>query len=1454
MGRPRPLPQGDAPVPGTRLTEHDSVHPSPRPRTRSTVGFLALVSYVPLLLTAPGQVGADTKQYLYLDPDRLLGRAASMWDPNIGMGTVTHQNIGYLFPMGPWYWAFEHLGVPDWVAQRLWLGTIMLAAGTGVLFLLRTLGVRGKGAAVAALAYALTPYTLDFAARLSVLLLPWAGLPWMIALTARALRRGGWRDPALFALVVLAIGGVNATALLYAGLGPVLWVPFAVWVLREVTVRQALATVARIGVLTVLTSLWWVAGLSLQAGYGLDVLRYTETVETVALTSLVSEVLRGLGYWFFYGRDKLGPWIEPGFYYTQYVWLIVASFTVPAFAFAAAALTRWRHRAYFIALVVLGTTIAVGAYPFEDPSPLGGGLKAAATGSTVGLAMRSTGRAVPLVALGLAVLLGAGIAALERRRTGWATVAASLVAGLVVTAMAPLWAGKIVAHNLRRPEEVPSYWQAATAWLDARGDGTRVLELPGSDFASYRWGNTVDPITPGLIDRPYVARELIPYGSPPSADLLAALDRRLQEGVLEPEAIAPIAHLLGVGDVVLRNDLQFERYNLARPRPTHQLLTPTPPGLDEPVGFGPPLRNTPEQFPMIDEIALALPAGAPDPAPVVAYPVRDPTPIVRAQSAARPVVMAGDGEGVVEAAAAGLLSNDVPLLYSAAFVGDRKALTAALDAGADLLVTDSNRRRGRRWSTVRENTGYTEQAGEQPLVRDLRDARLPLFPDAPDDAYTVAQLRGVRGVRASGYGNPVTYTPEDRPVLALDGDPQTAWRVAAFDDPVGERIEIELRNAMTTDHITLQQPTSGPRNRYMTRATLKFDRGRPVTVELTEASRRPGGQPIDIGRRTIRRVEIEVDDTNVGRKDSYTGFSAVGLAEIGIGDVRVDEVVHLPTDLLTAAGDRSIDHRLTILLARARSAQLPPRADEELTIARSFSLPARRTFSLTGTVRVSAAADDATVDRTLGATGIRATSSGRLPGNLRARPSLAIDGDQTTFWSSGLGQTEGMSVTYDLSGPVTIDHLDLVVVADGRHSVPTRLRVEAGGQAQEIDLPAIPDGESENATARATARFAPITGDQVRVTVVRARQVMTTDWYSEGPVALPLGLAELGMAGVRATPPPAAFPESCRTDLLTIDGRSIGVRIIGTRDQAERRQGMRFETCGPDASGIELDAGPHELRTRAGRDQGIDIDRLMLGSDPGGDAARAGRTPATDTASPSVDVLDEGRTSFHLRVRNAREPFWLVLGESHNLGWAATGDGRDLGQPQIVNGYANGWYVEPDARGTDVDIRLRWAPQQRVWWALALSAIGVVACIALAVIDPKRRRTATDARSPAPELASPFTSGVRMAVPPRTRAGATVAAGLGAGLIAGVPTGLLVGAIVLVALSRPSARVLLTAGSVGAIALAGLYTAAKQLRYDYLAQFEWPTRFHVAHTIAWLAVCLLAADALVEHVARRQEE
>ena len=122
------------------------------------VTVLFALAYVPLFLGRRGVATPDTKTYLYLNPAKFLSQVASMWDPTVAMGTVTHQYIGYLLPMGPFFLVLHLLSVPLWVAQRLWLGSIMFAAGLGILYLCRTLRLTGPGRVVAALAFMLSPF------------------------------------------------------------------------------------------------------------------------------------------------------------------------------------------------------------------------------------------------------------------------------------------------------------------------------------------------------------------------------------------------------------------------------------------------------------------------------------------------------------------------------------------------------------------------------------------------------------------------------------------------------------------------------------------------------------------------------------------------------------------------------------------------------------------------------------------------------------------------------------------------------------------------------------------------------------------------------------------------------------------------------------------------------------------------------------------------------------------------------------------------------------------------------------------------------------------------------------------------------------------------------------------------------------------------------------------------
>ena len=96
----------------------------------------------------------------------------------------------------------------------------------------------------------------------------------------------------------------------------------------------------------------------------------------------------------------------------------------------------------------------------------------------------------------------------------------------------------------------------------------------------------------------------------------------------------------------------------------------------------------------------------------------------------------------------------------------------------------------------------------------------------------------------------------------------------------------------------------------------------------------------------------------------------------------------------------------------------------------------------------------------------------------------AIDGDLSTFWSPGYGPQAGRFVEYTLPSAVPLTHLDLSVVADGRHSVPTELQIAADGQAPvTVAVPAIVDGSDENHTVTVPLDFPAISGRTIRVTV-----------------------------------------------------------------------------------------------------------------------------------------------------------------------------------------------------------------------------------------------------------------------------------------------------------------------------------------------------------------------------------
>ncbi len=432
----------------------------------------------------------------------------------------------------------------------------------------------------------------------------------------------------------------------------------------------------------------------------------------------------------------------------------------------------------------------------------------------------------------------------------------------------------------------------------------------------------------------------------------------------------------------------------------------------------------------------------------------------------------------------------------------------------------------------------------------------------------------------------------------------------------------------------------------------------------------------------------------------------------------------------------------------------------------------------------------------------------------------------------------------------TIDHLNLEVVADGRHSVPTRAFLEAdGAETRALDIPDVRDQPEENGTVQVQLDFPPLTGRRFRFAIDGVREEKTIDWHSGFDIVLPVAIAELGIPGAIVSPPPEEFDTGCRDDLLTVDGRPLPVRITGSTTGALDREPLEVVLCPETATAVPLSEGSHVLRTAVGRELGIDIDWISLSSEAGGDALldAAGRDVP---AGPEVEVIDSGPTSLDVEVTGAEQPFWLVLGESHNAGWQATVvDGPGLGPPALVDGFANGWRVDPAGVGDSFTIHLEWTPQRIVSKALLVSAIAAAVCLVLAVgwkrVTGKRKTAAQGAAAPAFEPPFQAAGGQRS-----IRIAAT-AAGLGALLAALLapppPTAVLIVAPVLYASVRwRRARHLPAVVAAAALTVAGLYTALAEYLNRYPPDFAWPGNFETVHVLGLVAALLLLAEAFLD--------
>ncbi|HWH92965.1 MAG TPA: alpha-(1-_3)-arabinofuranosyltransferase family protein, partial [Baekduia sp.] len=1073
---------------------------------------VASLAYVIALLQRPGELVADTKVNLFLDPARFLADVSSLWSPTTDLGHVwAGQYAGYAWPMAPWFALGDWVGLPAWLVHRLWLGTLLALAGWGVVRLLDALLPRPRGArhAAAAVLFVINPYVTVYFARQSVALLAYASLPWLLLCVHRGLREPrGWRWPAAFALVLASAGGgVNAGLTGWVLLGPALLVVYELAVGGVAARGTVVPFLVRLAPAAVLANLWWVVPLALASRAAPDFLAFTEQPGTIWGTTSLSESLRLMGFWGSYVGTGFGGALRPYQGSAPALLLllpvVVAGLVTPALSLSAFVATRrWRYAPFFLVLTLVGLVVMTAGWPEGTP------MRHLVTGVYYHVDLvqflRTTYKAGALTALGLAGLGGAAFGLAWSSRARWALTAGGVA--LLAVASWPLVTGRAIERQLTF--DLPPSYRALAADLDARSDDTRAAVFPGQLFAFYRWGGTVDPVLPALTTHPVSERWIIPFADRRSSDLQFGVDALVTQERLRPRQLAPLLDLMGVGDVVIAAD--GDRAYSGEMPAGDAVRTLAGQG-GRTTAYGP---------------RVVARGAAADVEPDTHVPqlqrIEVPTGgTVRVLPRGPLTIVDGASGGVAALAAYGALRPDRPLAYAPDLGGAR--LRAAAREGASFVVADGNRRRAFVAARARGQVGPTLPAQES-ISQD--GTILDPFGSAtgPGAAAreTVARLRGgVRSVTAPASPQ-VTQFPEQRPFAALDGDTSTAW--IADRQLVPARPTLTVRFAQPRDIVALElMPYGDSRGRV-----------RSVDVNGHHFAVTSGWNHLRVGLRGVRTLVVHLADVTRPREGNA---GAGGIRELRIPGVTAREFLRPPTDIESSlAGSDLSRSALTYLLERTTTdvpyrqgryagergaGELRDARDPEATLQRIIAPPAPRSYAVDGWATVAPRTPDHVLDGLVGglygstaargASGVTlrsVDSSARFEGLGRYRGSGAFDGDGGRAWLGQWIAGRPAWLAWQTAQPVTVRRL--VLDPPGvrvRRPTKVALRVDGG-------TPVAADVAAGGVVALPTA----LTGRRFRLDVLAARFPPATPARDRDRRAV--GIGEVRGAGTRVVAPP----------------------------------------------------------------------------------------------------------------------------------------------------------------------------------------------------------------------------------------------------------------------------------------------------------------------------------------------
>lgn len=1267
-----------------------------------------------------GQATSDTRFELTEVPGPHLAGTFHLWNPDVSLGELQNQAYGYLFPHGSFFWLTELAGMPGWVAQRTWSVLLLLVACEGLRRLALALGASPGAAALAGLAYGLTPRHVTEIGTRSAEVLPGAVLPWALLPVVLAVQgRIRPRDAAILSAAAFACsGGVNGTATAAPAALLAVVVGWAV-LTRRLSWRFGAGWFALVGAV----SAWWVLSLLRLGAYSPPFFDFVEDARTTTSTSGFSAVLRGASNWVGYisvGGDR---WWPAGYDLAYEPWLVLGSGVVAAAGFVGLLRMRGPWRTPLLLAAGFGLTCQVIAHTGTLDGPFSQALRDLLDGPLAPL--RNVPKADPVlrvpIALGLGVLvddLARVLVARSRARSrgqGWRTGLRRGIAGGVAVALAGglvALAQPVLAADTRTPgwKQIPSYWTQAAAYLEKRSGATdrsggATWVIPGSGFGIQQWGWTMEEPMEAVARSPWITRSQVPLTPPATIRLFTAMEGYLETGSGSPY-LRHLLNRLGIDTVLVRHDLDTDVAQATSASLVGVALGRSP-GLRQVATFG-ELEFGPaiEVFDVEPAVGAQTGTGG--------YDVRDVDDAVTVAGSVEAAV-AAVGSGLVGPAQAMVLEGEEGWTQGAQVVGDgyrlrERAFGRNQDAESNVMT---------------------------PTDAFHGDRVVPNYPGAAGARPVVAEYDGIAGVDASTSRawtsslGPVH--PENAPWSALDGDPSTYWRPSSYLDAAGQWLEVDLGSERRIGTISLRQPTVEDvehvaRWRVTAGGESRILRSDPFT----------GQGSVRLGVRADR-VRVEVLG-GTGKQ------AAVGIAELDVAGVEPSRTLVVPEvpaegspDLVFAATPEARACVLTVFGSDCD--RYRARASEEATgIDRTFTLDEAGRFAVRGLV--VARSLPGTLALLQPAAGVTMSGSSWLSVDPAASPRMAYDGDPTTSWIADPRDADPV-LTVDLGRERTLRRLSVAppagVAVLPDHAV-IRAQTAEGEVVRDVDL-------------RGFGAFEPVRARTLTLTFSRA---------ADRVAGAPLGIGELRLGGVRtAVPLDGGGPTGAVCGYgpqLVVDGRVVNTRVHGFLGDVVAAGQLAVEPC--DRSGpLHLTAGKHRVALRStGQFQpvGLTLDAVGSGAEPARVRPR----------SRTVRLVSSADTRVRLDVGPGQD---AILSSPHNVnvGWVATVEGREL-ERITVDGWAHGWRLPA---GTSGEVELVYAPQ-RGYLVVLVAGLGVLGAVLLAAVGilvsgaVRRRRAPAVADDDQPRADPAEPAGP--AGPSRRR---TVLAAVVGGLVAGVVGG-----------------------------------------------------------------------------------